>query len=269
LFIYAATACRFIRSSIVHPDHRLSIVLEGKSAKQSPTHELNEMYGKVLKYSVIESCDNCEKNERSEIFTKIVGSIVILSDSLSAAGLAKLLHVPLTEMNRISRLFHTVLDASGSKDSPIRLLHPSFRDFLLDEERCPDDQFRINSEKAHSNLTKCCLQLMSKSLKQDICGLGMPGILIPEVESRHTVAAYLPEPVQYASCYWVDHLQRGKTSLCDDNGPVYMFLQNHFLHWLEALSLMGKFSEGVLMIIKLQTMLSVSDSGLYNDNIKG
>lgn len=268
LFIYAATACRFIRSSTAHPEHRLSIVLEGRATKQSPTHELNEMYNKVLKYSVIENCDDYEKNLLGEIFANIVGSIVILFDSLSAAGLATLLPVSLKEITRISRLFHTVLDASGSQDSPVRLIHPSFRDFLLDEEGCPDDQFRINSEKAHSKLTESCLQLMSKSLKRDICGLGMPGVLIPEVECRHRIADYLPEPVQYACCYWVDHLQRGKTSLRDDNGPVYMFLQNHFLHWLEALSLMGKFSEGVLMVIKLQNKLSVGGFGLYNNRVE-
>jgi hypothetical protein len=268
LFIYAATASRFIRSSTAHPEHRLSIVLEGKATKRSPAHELDEMYTKVLKYS-IENYDDYEKNMLSEIFTKIVGSIVILSDSLSAAALAKLLPMSLEKINRILRLFHTVLDASGSQGSPVRLLHPSFRDFLLDEKRCPDSQFRISGEKAHTDLTESCLQLMSSSLKRDICDLGMPGVLIPEVENHPGVADYLPEPVQYACCYWVDHLQKAKISLCDDNGPVYMFLQNHFLHWLEALSLLSKTSEGVLMVIKLQTMLSVSDSGLYSDNVKG
>jgi hypothetical protein len=38
-----------------------------------------------------------------------------------------------------------------------------------------------------------------------------------------------------------------------------IFLQQHFLHWLEALSLMGKMSEGVLMITALQSVLTVSD----------
>jgi hypothetical protein len=69
----------------------------------------------------------------------------------------------------------------------------------------------------------------------------------------------LPPEAQYACRYWVDHLQRGEIGLCDDNGRVHKFLRQHFLHWLEALSLMRKMSEGVLMITALQSMLTVSD----------
>jgi len=39
---------------------------------------------------------------------------------------------------------------------------------------------------------------------------------------------------------------------------AYHFLREHFLHWLEALGLTGKMSEGVRMITKLQSMLVVS-----------
>ena len=36
-----------------------------------------------------------------------------------------------------------------------------------------------------------------------------------------------------------------------------MFLKKHFLHWLEALSLMDMMSEGFFMVGDLETLLSV------------
>jgi hypothetical protein len=45
--------------------------------------------------------------------------------------------------------------------------------------------------------------------------------------------------------------------LCDD-GAIDAFLRKHFLHWLEALSLMKAISDGVLAIAKLIGLLTVS-----------
>ena len=57
----------------------------------------------------------------------------------------------------------------------------------------------------------------------------------------------MPSHVQYACQYWIDHLQKGDLSLLDVR-RVYEFFKTHFLHWLEALSLISKLSEAVLMI---------------------
>jgi hypothetical protein len=69
--------------------------------------------------------------------------------------------------------------------------------------------------------------------------------------------------VQYACRYWVDHLQKSNVVLRDGESEslhnrVHTFLNEHCLHWLEALSLMGNLSEGVLMVKKLESILTVS-----------
>jgi len=91
--------------------------------------------------------------------------------------------------------------------------------------------------------------------------LGMPGTLMHEVEGER-INSRLPKHVQYACRYWIDHLEqvshlrRNEIGLRDD-GRVHSFIKKHFLHWLEALSLMGKMPEGVLMITKLESMLEL------------
>jgi hypothetical protein len=65
--------------------------------------------------------------------------------------------------------------------------------------------------------------------------------------------------LQYACRYWVQHLQSSESSLAD-NGQVHVFLREHLLHWLEALSLIKKTSEGVLAIISLESLVIVRNS---------
>ncbi|KAH0558701.1 hypothetical protein GP486_004650 [Trichoglossum hirsutum] len=192
--------------------------------------------------------------KRCERFKQVVGPIAILFKLLPATVLAEVIDVEAELVKVTLRSLHSVLDVPESQDSPIRLLHPSFRDFLLDEQRCSDHRFWVYDWKAHTNLAESCLRLMSKNLRSDICGLHIPGTLTSDVESSR-VRNCLPVAVQYACCYWVGHLRQGDISLCGDNGQVHIFLREHFLHWLEALSLMGKISEGVLMLTDLLSIL--------------
>ena len=265
LFIYAATACRFIGDRQWLPEERLGLVLRGDPTGLSPTEKLDEMYEQVLTYSVIGDCGDRAANILCARFRHVVGPIVLLFESLSAVVLAKVLDTE-TEVVKVTlSSLHSVLDIAEDEDSPVRLLHPSFRDFLLERERCSDSRFWVNKEEVHKHLAERCLWLLSTSLRRNICNLHTPGTLTCELK-RSTVEQQLPVPIQYACRYWVDHLQWGKIGLCNDNGQVHIFLQKHFLHWLEALSLMGKMSEGVLMLTALQSMLTVGGPAIscYN-----
>jgi hypothetical protein len=258
LFIYAATVCLFVGDPNWSPEYRLCLVLANNAPNRSSTPMLDEMYTKILESSVIVNCREQDEPELSKRFRQIIGPLAILFDSLSANALAKLLDVPMWMMDSTLDRLRSVVDVPEDPDFPIRLLHPSFREFLIDEQRCLDRRFKIDEKKIHTDLVESCLKVMSYALKRDICGLQMPGALSSEVESN-TLSRCLPKHVQYACRYWVDHLQRGEIGLCYDNGQVHKFLQQHFLHWIEALSLMGKISEGVLLITTLHSMLTVSD----------
>jgi NACHT domain len=257
LFIYAATACRFIGDANWLPEERLTLVFQEDSAGKSPTRKLDEIYTQVLKYSVIGDCDEREKVKLCLRFRQIVGSIVILFEPLTTTGLAELLHMEPRAHAVALRSLHSILDVSQNANSPVRLLHPSFRDFLLDEERCSDPQFFVEKEEAHKDVTERCLRLLSKKLRRNPCKLHTPGALASELK-RSTVEQHFPPAVRYACLYWCDHLQQSKAGLCDDNGPLHKFLQEHLLHWLEAVALLGEMSRGLRMVTDLQTLLRVS-----------
>ena len=98
---------------------------------------------------------------------------------------------------------------------------------------------------------------MSEKLKKDICSLFLPGAPAEAVHNNQ-IEQCLPAELQYACCYWVQHLQQSKTPLLD-NGRVHLFLRRYLLFWLEALSLLKKTSEGVLALIALENLVTVSD----------
>jgi len=97
---------------------------------------------------------------------------------------------------------------------------------------------------------------MSNFLKQYICVQEAPGALLADVESSR-VEQCLPSEIQYACLYWIQHLQKSGAQL-SDNDQVHQFLQEHLLHWLEALSWMQKISEGIHAIISLESIALVS-----------
>jgi hypothetical protein len=261
LFIFAATACLFIDGpSTVSPEKRLSDLVQQRSINRLSTKNLDTMYSKILQDSVMGEHTDEEKEEATEQFRRVVGSIVVLSDVLSVTALGSLLleqsgNATESVLDVLSSL-HSVLNISEDLTQPVRLLHPSFRDFLLDPQRCPDERFRVNDKVIHRRLAEDCLRIMSQHLRKNICELPSPGFLARDVDDDE-VARYVPPHLEYACLYWVNHLREGGCDL-RDNGAIHQFLQEHFLHWLEALSLKKKISDGLSMVFQLESTLTVS-----------
>ena len=261
LFIYAATACRFIKDPDWPPEERLELILQGDVVSELPTAELDNIYTGILKHSVVKNRQGSEKLRLGQRFRKVVGAVVVIFDVLSANTLANLLSISIENVNLTFNSLHSVLNIPKDQNVPVRLLHPSFRDFLLAHTRCQDMQFWVDSETAHKNLVENCLQLLFQTLKRDTCGLRIPGTLTREVESD-VINSHISKETQYACRYWVEHLKRlGPAQQLEvglhDNGQIHRFFQNHFLHWIETLSLIRQTSEVVLMITDLESMLKV------------
>jgi hypothetical protein len=257
LFIWAATACRFIREGKRFTAKRLGTILKSSSTTINTLDQhLNEIYITVLKHSVSPEYTDEEKRELYSMLRNVVGSIVILLSPLSAHSLSRLLKIPKEDIDQTLEDLHSVLDVPKDQTLPLRLHHPSFRDFLLNNDRCKDPNFWVDEKQAHQTLADSCIGLMSTSLKQDICGLAAPGMLVTDVESSR-IERSLPPAVQYACLYWIPHLQKSGSQL-HDNDQVHQFLREHLLHWLEALGWMQKVSEGIHAIASLESITAVS-----------
>ena len=256
LFIWAATACRFISEGNQFATKRLGAIIDGgSSVVTAPEKHLNEIYITVLKHSISSNYTDEERDDQCRMLRYVLGSVVVLFSPLTAGSLGRLLDVK-QDVNQTLNDLHAILDIPQNQTNPLRLHHPSFRDFLLDKGRCEDPNFLVVEKQAHQKLAANCIRLMSASLKQNICGLDAPGALAADIHSSR-VEQCLPPEVQYACLYWIPHLQKSDAQL-DDNDQVHQFLQEHFLHWLETLGWMGKVSEGIYAIASLESITAVS-----------
>lgn len=255
LFIYAATIYRFIRDDHYAPEDRLLVILEEDhdTPSQSPTKHLDDMYTKLLQHAVVGDQIVDMDDHLLVQFRKIVGSIILMSDIMAAKEIAKLLHLRTISTTLAS--LHSVLNVPENEDQPVRIFHPSFRDFLLDPQRCLDSRFWIDPKETHITLFRNCMALLAE-LRQDLCNLRDPGVSVGDIPDP-VIQQYVPAHIHYACRYWFHHFQLGNPTQ-EDMDRILRFLEQNFLHWLEALSLIREVSNGVIMVKGLEVTLKVS-----------
>ncbi|KAE8132176.1 hypothetical protein BDV38DRAFT_288020 [Aspergillus pseudotamarii] len=238
LFIFAATLCRFVGDADWLPHERLLAVLQDKAA--TSTSDMERTYLPVLNQLV------AAKNKKDytallQEFQDIIGVIILLATPLSVIALAQLTGKSKDAIsNRLNR-FHAVLNVPNYPEGPVRILHLSFRDFLVSTE----GDFRVDEKDTHGKIASHCLRVMNTRLKRNICNLPSYGTqrenIDPQIISQHLTA-----DLQYSCRYWVHHLKKGNGHI--SVSQILSFVKKQFLHWLEVLALIGSISDAVEMI---------------------
>jgi hypothetical protein len=142
LFIWAATACQYICEGKKYAAKRLDTILHSSASTTiGPEKHLNEIYSTVLQQSVSPEYTDKEKEESYQMLRQVLRSAVILFLPFPVHLLSKMLCVTKEDVNLALLDLHSVLDILKDQTCPIRLYHPLFRDFLLNEDRCKDPNF--------------------------------------------------------------------------------------------------------------------------------
>jgi WD40 repeat protein len=256
LFIHAATVCRFIHDGRQLAADRLFKLIAAGSSPVKPEKELDQIYMTVLTYSLWGQFDANETVRARPLFCHIVGSIVVLFDAMPLDSLAKLLNEPREKIISTLDSLHSVLDVPEDDNRPVRLLHRSFHDFLLDPGRCSNNTFLVDARATHRHLFNCCLRVMLGHLRRNICNLERPGTRANDIP-KSDVHKFIPLFIQYACRYWIHHLQQSDVDPTHHSG-IQEFFQTRFLYWLEVLALMRRLSDSIAMIKILEMRLTVS-----------
>lgn len=262
LFIFAATVCRFLAEIRWEPDEQLLKILSYRSLSQ--LSKLDATYTPVLD-QLIEGLSQPEIDEVVADFHKIVGPIVLLENPLSTLALSQLLDLRKRKIDRTLDMLHSVLSIPEVPGAPVRLLHVSFRDYLLNSKLKSPHTFWIDKKVVHQAIAEGCLRVMKDLLHEDMCNLGAPGA--PRASLCHkNVNESLSDELQYAVTYWTHHV-----SECDANSQlfatIYTFLTEHFLHWVEALSILGRLSDTFTIIAILEPVIPVRFFFLINKEV--
>jgi hypothetical protein len=237
LFIYAATVVKWVSDPKAQPTLRLQQVLEQDVDEVAFQHQmLDGMYTQIL-VQAAKTTGNPKPHER--VLSKILSAIVLLQEPVPPSALAVLADEE-QRASVILPLLSAVLLVDN--EAPVRLFHPSFPDYITNEERCKDARFLVTRPEGHVRLATRCLELMNNGLRQDICDIRDPSLENSEVvDLEERLACRVPFELRYACQYWHIHLQyAGVFSDSDLLAALDMFCTRHLLHWVELLSLLNK-----------------------------
>lgn len=294
LFIVASTAVKFVEDSYSRSPtsrkERLKVILSVEGSYGDPKSQtlkvpqpsevaggpppfraLDEMYSKILSKALpAEHGRDLEERLRS-----VLASVVLLFDPLSPKSLEALLHLKAdTVIDTLERLHSVIVVPEGDlESSPLRLIHPSFPNFLTTASRCTDLRFFVDPAPQHSRTALLCLNHMSESLRWDMCGIGpLPTLNLDVEDLQDRLKSSVPSHLRYACYYWPSHLVRAGLSPNSDKdlrtqvtqqlaSAVEKFVCTKLLCWLEVLSLLGRLDATVplLKVAEYRLMVSLGD----------
>ena len=254
LFIFAATICRLLKDHNLDPEKCLTDILK----YQNQESKLDGTYRPVLDRLVTRYSGTSQMQLVQEV-REVIGTIVLLENPLSVTSLSKLMDISMNSILASLSSLHSVLNIPDDDTLPVRLFHLSFRDFLLDPNTRDKTQFWVDEAEMNQVLLTRCLSLMRKNLKRNMCGLKSYGTERRDIDDK-SIGHNLPPELQYSCRYWTHHLAKSKDPPTDQ---IYLFLQDHFLHWMEVMSILGIVPECLDALSVLQSMVAVSSLGLF------
>ncbi|KAI1858298.1 uncharacterized protein JN550_012829 [Neoarthrinium moseri] len=117
------------------------------------------------------------------------------------------------------------------RDNTIYFVHQSAKDFLFKD--ADGLIFPHGRERKHFSIFEASITALYQQLHRDTCNLREPGVSVNEVPSASLDPLL---PLIYSCIFWVDHLIDGGLH-GDYRESVQRFLEQKYLYWLEALSL--------------------------------
>ncbi|KAI6139916.1 hypothetical protein BKA82DRAFT_4203105, partial [Pisolithus tinctorius] len=214
LFVWAATACRYVENA-QDPEERLSqLCARGTSDSESA---LDNIY--------ITALESAGKWDDRNFGYRIVAENPLTPPTID------ILNADFTGGERSGLCL-----LQWAADKPIRVFHPSFADFITERRRCGRDAWHINKSHHHLRLARQCIA-------QEY---------LPNTLSRSFEVQNLPDATAYPCTHWIDHLCEVQCSEHSLSREIDGFLRQHFLHWVEAMSAIGRPRQTITLMDKLR-----------------
>ncbi|PYH50468.1 WD domain protein [Aspergillus niger CBS 101883] len=257
LFIFAATICRLFEDYNLDPAQCLTEILK----YQNHESKLDGTYLPVLDRLVSKYNGKTQKQLIQGV-REVVGTIILLESPLSFTSLSKFMGISTQSIPARLNSLHSVLYIPNNDILPVRLFHQSFRDFLLDPSTRGKTPFWVDEKEMNQTIFISCLSVMREYLKKNICRLGSYGTKRSDINHKSIDHYLLPE-LQYSCRYWIHHLARSNDPMSQVN-DILTFLKEHFLHWLESMSILGITPEAIIAVNSLlQLTKDTSSNEMY------
>jgi hypothetical protein len=263
LFQWAAVACGFILETHTRGSNAKErfhhLVSSAKYGHSGPVEEhYNSLYATVLS-----SLFNTKETKVMSRFQSVMSLILTVHEPLPATALHELYKLGFPSNDHVDNEVMEILEPLGSLMSgladgstPVRPLHASFRDFLLDPAR--SGEFHINKD-CDTTLALASFRVMNTELCFNICHLESsydPNSKVADLHDR--ISKYISNQLLYACYFGTKHLARASIK---DNilRELQAFLSEKALFWLEVLSVTSKVGDGLPAINAIISYAKVSN----------
>ncbi|KAJ5917529.1 hypothetical protein N7466_011083 [Penicillium verhagenii] len=246
----------------------LWVALVWKNLDQTPRRHVMkklEMFPPGLDNLYRRMMGQVRDSEDAELCKQILGTVMAVYRPVTLSELSSLLAGRNDGFDDLDTLLE-VIGICGSfltlRESTITFVHQSAKEFLTREAFA--EMFPKGLDSEHYTIFSQCLNVLFKTLRRDIFDLKLPGI------SSKDISVPNPNPLapaEYACVYWVGHLDAWKYNATyrqslKDRQILDRFLQQKYLHWLEALSILGSLSDGIRAMKRLESLIVVYCSPL-------
>jgi hypothetical protein len=259
LFIWCSNALTFIEKG-TDPEERLDMLLQAEFRKKAES-ALDDLYVLALDTSGL-----WEDETFGSDFRAILGAIIVAKEPLIHQTIDDILALPAHRpsshtIHRFGCVLHWL------SPEPVRILHPSFADFLSDRGRCKREMWFVDVPLHTRNLVSKCFRIMQAELKFNICRLETSDIRnedVPDLDGR-VKAAILPH-LSYACRFWGDHLEATPQQDPDAEAireALRTFFTSRLLYWLEALSLLKSVAVAPSAVLSAANWTTVRGIFLY------
>ena len=195
------------------------------------------------------------QSDEAELLIQVLAITASTFRPLTTLELAELADLP-REVRNSKKQLRNLVEECGSflvlQNDTIQFVHASAQKYILGHHQqmlFPSGQYAL-----HHDLFKRSMGAMSR-LCQDIYKINQPGAHLNEI------SVPVPDPlasIGYSCVYFLDHLIEILPEMPDqlsDQSLLYGFLVCHYLHWLEAMSLLRNTSRAYIMISALSEAL--------------
>ncbi|KKF95321.1 Vegetative incompatibility protein HET-E-1 [Ceratocystis platani] len=218
---------------------------------------LDPLYQRMLR--------DLSKSQDADLYKNILGKALVAYRPITVEEMHALIEEPAEldseDIRDAIRSCASFLTLHNNKAS---FVHQSAKDYLLN--KALSEILPSGIPNQHHVMFLRSLDVLSKTLKRDIYQLSAPGYLADE--------SLVPNPdplatIRYFCLFWIDHLlDSAEGKMVDTNDEILIFLENKYLEWLEALSLLRSIPAGVRAMekLKLYTEKEPKDLGDFTND---
>ena len=248
---WAATALRWISRQIEYEGSARRDEVIGE-VLQLGMGELYELYAFILNRILPPPKDPARKRYLKGL-KRVLGCLVVLQKPLNIGSISTLLSLDdFDVVHCMRRISSIIVDGTESlTERTVPRAHKSVVDYLVSSHIQPG--LRINLTKQHNSLTTTCFERIQR------LNFNVGNITTSRYWQLNKEFSSMYQDIVYP-CQWLGrHLQNGgkRATLVSD---VENFMKNHFLQWLEVLSLqklVNSVAVSTLTVLEEQIKVSI------------